>query len=329
MMEECETIPGSFFSSITVNHIHSLICLIGGTGCLIPLAITPLIDYRSSQLHAALISERFKDSSIFTMTFALPVLFDIISEVFQSLLMTKPRNKAKMKVKDALLNTRERFVLFCGMVTIPIVSFMPVHTQNLANIYLCMKRCRSMLVFGSVVTSLCRYNKKLWTVKKSYCMLLLIFVATFSGSLADNTSLQSVIPVAHNFSLLLYLVVGCIFFFYNGKWLCSFAPTVLKWLFSKSIKDAEEPLEGHRDDRKNSIFPLVYATVTTIISIASMAIARSYTGDRRYCEEDLFYQNLIIVLYLLVLMYISERMLKYEVVQGLVRIIVILLSPYY
>jgi hypothetical protein len=313
-----------FFSSVTANHIQSLICLIGGMGCLLPMATTPLKDYGTTQLHASLTSQRFKDSALFTMSFTLPLLFDIISEVFQSLIMKQKTEKAKMNVKDALLNTRERFILYCGIITIPILAFMPVHTQNLANLYLCLKRSRSMLIFGSVVTSLCRYNEKLWTVRKSNCLLLLLVTATFSGSLADNTSVISVIPIAHKTSMFLYLVTGCLFFYCNGNWICSFAPNVLKWLFFKSTKDDEEPLE---DRGPNSIFPLVYATATSIISTACMVAARSYTGDRRYCEEDLFIQNLLIVIYLLVLMYISETMLKYEVVQGLVRTIVNILSP--
>lgn len=317
-MEECVATSVTFFSSITANHIQSLICLIGGASCLIPLVITPLVDYEKSTLLDALLSQRFKDSALFTMTFTLPVLLDIVFEVVQSLTIKQKQDKAKLSIKDALLNTTERFVLYCGIVTVPSIAFMPVDTQNLANIYLCLKRSRSVLVFGTVVTSLCRYNVKMWTVKRSYLLLLLLVVATFSGAYADNTSMNTAISISHNISVSLYVVTGSLFLYCNGSWICSNA---FKWLSGTSRTsdpDLSDEFIGHR--QTNTIFPLVFATATSVISIVAMGSARSYTGDKKYSEADLFYQNLFIALYLLMLMYISERMLKYEVVQGLVRL---------
>jgi hypothetical protein len=100
--------------------------------------------------------------------------------------------RVKVKMKEALLNFRELLVLYCGILTIPISSFFPPHTHILVNFYMCVRRSRTMFVFGAVVTSLCRYERDFWPLARTYCLLFLVFCGTLLGAFADTQNkLQS------------------------------------------------------------------------------------------------------------------------------------------
>ena len=311
--------PPLTFLPMSTNLIQTLICFVGGISCLFPLLIDSIVDFSDSSLLVTLRSLRFRDSAVFAISVTLPIFVDILSELFSAVALRNKSEKMKMNAEEALLNTRERFILYCGIMTIPITAFFPLGTQNLVNIYLCLRRSRSMFVFGAVITSSCRYDANFWPEGRTYSLLLLLLCATASGALADNTSVLGTLSPMRIAASGFYLVAGAIFFYSNINWAYSAIPILFKKMTTTNNDEIQESLGSNNHPRRSNLaFPLLYATASTTVCIVSVIASKVYGGEDSYSTDALFVHNLIFIIYLLVIMYISERKLKYEVVQGLV-----------
>ena len=311
--------PTRTFLPMSTNVIQTLICFVGGLSCLFPLLMDSIVDFSDSSLLVTLRSLRFRDSAVFAISVTLPIFVDILSELFSAVALRNKSEKVKMNAEEALLNTRERFILYCGIMTIPITAFFPLGTRNLVNIYLCLRRSRSMFVFGAVITSSCRYDVNFWPEGRTYSLLLLLICATTSGALADNISVLGTFSPMRITAAGFYLLAGAIFFYSNINWAYSAIPRLFKKMTTTTSDEIQESLGTNNHPRRsNLVFPLLYATASTTVCIVSVVASKAYGGEDSYSTDALFVHNLVFIIYLMVIMYISERKLKYEVVQGLV-----------
>lgn len=311
--------PAILFSSANTNLAQFFICLFGGICCLIPLGMGSTVDFTKSPLLFTLTSLRFRDSAVFAASVTLPLFFEVTFEIISAIVIRKKTKKSKMVVDAVLLNTRERFLLFCGIVTIPITALLPTNTHHLVNLYMCLRRSRTVFVFGGVVTSLSRYDNNNWSVRKSYFMLIFLICGASSGAFADNYSLLGAPSRTRNVSTFFNACFSAIFVYCNCRWLCSDIPRLCKGFFSISNEEYDT-IQNTRGSIRCPylISPLVYATSTTVVGCLSVAAAMAFGGADNYGADALFLHNLMFIIYLLMIMYISERMLKNEVVRGLV-----------
>lgn len=299
--------------SMSTNFTQTVICLISGFFCLLPLLLRETVDFTTSPLHDILTSLRFRDTALFAMAVTLPSFLDIMFEML--LITTGSSHTAKMSAKKALLNTNERFLLYCGIMTIPITAFLPSNTASLVNIYLCLTRSRTMFVLGAVFTSLGRYDSQFWSVGKTYFLISLCMMSAFCGSLADNTSPLETGSVAHSVSSRAHILLAVVYSYCYFSWIYYGAPTTLSCLSRLGCSRNDRSLD--RKAAAYSLFPFLYATVTYGMGVLSILTA-IYFKDAEYSSDSVFTHNLNFIIYLMVIMYISEKMLKDEIVQGLV-----------
>ena len=67
------------------------------------------------------------------------------------------------------------------------------------------------------------------------------------------------------------------------------------------------------------VFPIVYVTSSVVAPPALVLMINVYSGSLNYDVNALFFHNLAFVLYVLINTYGSMRMMKHEIVKGLVR----------
>lgn len=287
---------------------------------MIPLGMSSIVDFTQSPLLFTLTSLRFRDSAVFAASVTLPLFFEVTFEIISAIVTGKKTGKSKMNVDAVLLNTRERFLLFCGIVTIPMTALLPSNTYHLVNLYMCLRRSRTVFVFGGVVTSLSRYDNNNWPVRKCYLMLISLICGAAIGAFADNYSLLGAPSHLRNVSTVFNVCFSGTFVYCNCMWLCSDIPRLFKGFFSISGDNTIDTIQNSRGISRcpNLISPLVYATSTTLVGCLSVAAAMTFGGADNYGADALFLHNLMFIIYLLMIMYISERMLKNEVVRGLV-----------
>ena len=298
------------------NLLQCLLCLVGGISCLLPLCWTK--DTSQDPLLPILESVRFRDSSIFALCLTLPVVLDLILQAVLALIVVEKDGRVKVKMKEALLNYRELLVLYCGILTIPISCFFPSHTQLLVSFYVCVRRGRTMFVFGAVVTSLCRYERDFWPLTRTYFLLFLVFCGTLLGAFADALGTHEP-STLRSTSVAFYAASGALFCYGNVRWLYFALPKLMRRSACVKSQYSYETLDTQNDSRQSkSVYPLLYATATTISGLFSVLIARSYPGSEKFSSDAIYWHNLLFLLYFMVVTYLSEKMVKQDVVQGLV-----------
>lgn len=303
---------------MTTNFIQIMLCFIGGICCFIPLRLDSLTDYADSMRRETLTSSRSRDSAIAASALTLPIFLEIITEIITS--VSAKSEKVEMHVKQALLNTRERFVLACGILSISVTAFLPTDSPHLVNIYLCMNNCRLTFVGGAVIISLCRCDPNFWSQRKTYVALVLLVSSTVTGAFADNWSCYGKSATWHDIAFMLFMLALAILFYCNVLWLFSMFPQLISGIrnYSRNMQ-----LEGMESLKKFPIFPFLYVLTVTLATIVLVVTRRTYPENERRNADALFYHNLGFNTYLLFIMYISERQTKFEVIQGLVSIFIL------
>ena len=100
---------------MTPNAIQSIICIVGGLCCLTTLAIRPLRKYDESSAKISLTSSSYRDSAVAAIALTLPIFLEVINETFTNVRSAFNQSKVEVNVKQALINTVERFILACAV----------------------------------------------------------------------------------------------------------------------------------------------------------------------------------------------------------------------
>ena len=303
-------------SAMKRNVYQTLMVLLGGLLCLVPLCFSRLIDFSTTSAHIALASQINRDVGVAALTLTLPILLDVTVEIL-SAFATRKLMKINAQIGTILLNTRERFLLACGMLTISIVVFLPTETPRKVNIYLCLNRCRVLFLVGSTAVSLCRLDPKFWTERMMYSGLTLMIISTIIGSFCDNISaFQS--SGASTVALATYLTSFGIFTFCSIRWLWHTTPKV--WAAAR-IAFIYSTAESERIENKSNnylLFPYAYVLTVYLLSVILVVSKRLRPDEHVITTNSLFYRNLATNLYYLILIYISDKMIRHEIIYGLV-----------
>lgn len=311
------------------NFIQVLMIFFGGVLCLLPLAAKPTSDFSHSDLFNAVPSQRNRDSAVAAFALGLPILAEIVVEVITSISTKGRSEKVKIHFGRQLLNTRERFLLACGILTIPITAFLPASTFQLINIYLCLRKCRFIFVGGTVITSLSRYDVTFWSVRKTYSILSCIIGGSVLGSYSENNNQyagRQLSPLSI-FAYGLYLLALMILLYCNTRWLLSITPTYFAKQTSKPWLDGGSQKDLHITDAQ-LLIPLLYVITTGLVSVLLSIVFRVSPEIDAYNADALFFHHLGLVLYVVLIMYLSDRMMKYDVIRGLVSPTVPYISSY-
>lgn len=302
-LDQVRCISQFFRENFTTNVIQATSLVLGGFLCLIPLYYHPLSILEESLLRDSLTSNGYRYSSVATFALVIPVLCDITMDlVFKS-------NIAKASVKEGFLNNIEKLLFLSGIVILPVVAFLPKTTTNWAFIYLCCKGCHQIMIFGSVCISLNRYDKKCWTDRATYVIIITLVAGNVIYCNINDLEMKLDIQITNFYESLsntahaLLITAAVIYilcaFRYVGRNLCPY-------VFNKAKLKSE------------LYFPLVYITMTALFLVLTLFTKLVYNDIKNYDAVALLLNNLINFAYVLFITLLSMRMVKSEVVQGLV-----------
>ena len=299
------------------NKSHIILCLIGGMCCLLPLYFDPVSNLEETRLRQAVSSSINRESSIAILVLAVPIFMEILTDSVISLV--NQGNTSKDAYLGALLNHYERFIFFIGSIIVPFTAFFPSDTTKWAYLYLCLSKCQLALVGGAVVISLCRYDERYWSARSTFLYLILLGTGSVLGAFTENitkdTDTQSKMHMRSASYILIITATG-MFYLNCARWLYAMTSKI----FNEDIwmeKTTTIKLKSDSTD-KNLVFPLVYILTSIISSSSNIAIAVAYPGIGNLNDNALFYHNFASIFFLFFLTYISTRMVKNEVVRGLV-----------
>ena len=121
--------------------------------------------------------------------------------------------------------------------------------------------------------------------------------------------------LAHSISNCTHHLLAVVYSYCYFGWIYYGAPTTLSCL--SRLGNNRSDRNPDRKAAAYSLFPFLYATVTYGMGALSILTAVVFKGAE-YSSDSVFTHNLNFIIYLMVIMYISEKMLKDEIVQGLV-----------
>ena len=296
---------------MTTNVIQSMICIIGGLCCLIPLCFEPLREYDGPYTRVSLTSERYRDLAVAAIALTIPIFLEIITETIASVRSAFSLDRGEIKVQQALINTPERFILAGAVLTTSTIALMSDNSENYINTYICASKCRMTFVGGAIAASLCRFDSSYWSVRSTYFMLCLLISSSIMGSFADNMiRANSTIDYVAS---ALFMCAFAIFSYCNIMWLYSFGPTFYREVTSQALSD-----NSSRRSCSALSYQHLYVVIVAVVSLVTIITRKIYPELESLNSSAVFHHNMGVNTYLILLLYISERMMKYEILQGLV-----------
>ncbi len=85
-----------------------------------------------------------------------------------------------------ILTVSETTILLVGATVLPIISFLPKETPDIALLAACCYRMQTIFVGGVAVASMCRFDKKYFPTKFSIPILLLLMTSSLIGGYSNN-----------------------------------------------------------------------------------------------------------------------------------------------
>ena len=304
---------------MSAHALQAAACIIGGFCCFFPFLLGQLNDFSATVLSAALSSQRSRDLAVVSTSLLVPIYMGILTDTITSLFIRDKSKKIRLHVGQELLNVRERFALACAILAVAMPSTMQSDIPNLVNVWMCLRNFRLMLVGGIVNVSLCRYDRNFWSMSKTSISLALLAASTILDSCAINLRSLKGYPIAHIVASVALLIAVVIFLSCCFRWLLFVCPKIYRG--AMVTLSPKTPLST-RNDRspgcyKHLLFPLLYVTSITLITIILVPLMVFYPPSN-YNDDALFFDSMGNIMFLLFIMYISDRMMKYEVIEGLV-----------
>ena len=305
---------------LSLNVTQVTLCFLGGLACYLPLIVGVISNLEDTTLRRSLSSGYyFRDSSLASLTLAIPILIDILLDLTTSI--TKKRGMAhNCSTAPCCLNNIEKFLLLGGIISVPMTAFLPYDVQDLGLIYFCSKKYQTVVVTGVVMISLCRNSPKFWSVTNTIIFLVVLSTATSSSVFFRNNTLKNphdlgnvkleLVCTAFQWAPILFLI------FCNVRWLIIPSKFASGRKHSTSsdgiITDKDRQYESHL------YFTTVWVLTTIVGMVYLMVMTGIYFTDDKFDEEALLVNNLIFLSFELSITVFLMRIVKSDVVQGLV-----------
>jgi hypothetical protein len=294
------------------NLIQVGISFVGGLCCLLPL-LCQASNYEGLRLRSELSSTMYRDSAMMIIALVIPIALDTLADIVDFF----SRKKLRLHKTGTFFNTNERIVFLCGMLVCPLTVLLSDDTHDLAFIYVCTNKSRLMMSYGVLVASLCRYKKEYWSIRNTYIMLFLMGAGSICGAFFNNMYIKDVTDTKGIPEKIVWLAfcgiltAGFIFFGCSARWLFVVVYPKVK-IFSLT-----EPHERVKVP-DNSYFPLIFNVAAVLSVILIIFLHGYYWGLHTHKSNALFLNNMAYIFYLIAFYFVMIRMVKYEVMQGLV-----------
>ena len=149
---------------------------ISGFLCFLPLYMNNYVsDTVEKTILAATLrnGSMYYESSILLVGFIAVLAIDLMMDVFNSMFGNEDMNNKKAKFMTQRMTNSENFLLLTGLLSQPIVAFLPRTIPNLTSIFLCCQRCRNIVFFGTIFLSWCRLYPDTWSPLSTSLALLM------------------------------------------------------------------------------------------------------------------------------------------------------------
>ena len=316
------------------NLFHTLYCLLSGLSCLLPIGLRVPSNFEKSALRDSLSSSpQFTYTCVASIALVIPLYFDILLDfIYGSTHASSSGQSKKLKnssITFTFLNVPERLLILMGMTILPLVAFLPSDTQNLALIYMCCNKCQQNLMGGSIVLSLSRYNKEFWSVKSTLLSLVVFSFGLIGTAFLDNDYLAESPPrpsiaTIDRFAFFCIVIPCLVFIFNSSRWLivvyCR-AHTWKKVLMCTSktqLSPETQPTMNGSQVSDHTFYPMVYTLFGMTLVVLLCTIYGTSGRYEDYSKNDLIQANIPFLVFIAAISTLSMRMVKSEVVQGLV-----------
>ena len=176
-----------------------------------------------------------------------------------------------------------------------------------------------MWTSGAITISLSRFDSKHWPVCGAFIIILLVVLANCLAAFADNiSSSERVMPLRVASYFAMYVAV--LFFFHECfRYFRSVIPRLCKTLAYICGRNRDENTAERRATCSfRYLFPLFYIVTTIFLVIVLVVQQWTFARVGIYAPGSTYIRDFVSYSYLFFIMFISERMMKYEVIEGLV-----------
>ena len=320
------------------NEFHVAFCFLCGVSSLLPIILQFPSNLEKSLLRSSLsTSHEFTNICVATIALVIPLSFDLFLDLL-TISLDASRSAHRKKINRAaketpsfnFLNKAERFLILLGFITISLVGFLSKSTHNLALIYICCNKCQFILTGGAIAISLCRYDKEYWSVRTTLISLFLFGFGLAGSPYIDNIYAGEdpvSFPTLVMDNFIYYLSVApCLLFLFNCfRWLIVAYFKATSWrrilMCSSDVRlqspDALQTSHG-TNAQDHTFFPMVYTFCSVAITVMILAIAASSARLDQYDTMNLLENTVPFLLFIILITTLSMRVVKFEVVQGLV-----------
>ena len=302
----------------TADVTAGLLVFLGGISCFCPLLFGPLIDYRDSPVRPNLTSRSNRDLAAAALGLSAPILIEIAWKTVGSSLSDRKSTKVEKHMKKALLSSTELFLLILGMLSCHVTAFLPSDTRNLLNIFYCAKRCRSVLATSAISISCCRYDAKFWSVRTTIATVLTVAASSFVASMHDNLPAVHEIKAIQIFSTVVFYIGVSIFYINSIRWFLSITPILFRMIFD--CRSHIDGVAGETDATTSGyhLHPLLYISATSLSYAIAIIMNNTFLRWDTNGLSSISYHNLLATAYFFLVIHISDKLMKYEIIQGLV-----------
>lgn len=329
-MFKIPTIGSAFFTStLNSNSFHVSYCFISGLCCLLPLCLGISSNLECRPLRDALSSgQEFKFSCVASIALVIPLFLDVLFDI-GNLVMRVDSQPFKLRgsrtARYNFLNLSERLLILMGIAVQPLVVLVPKNTPNLALIFVCFNKCQQNWVGGTIALSLRRYDKEYFSNTFTITSLASFSFGMIGSTFVDNTYARQ--PVSNSIAFLDLLVfiltiIPCVSFFFNSlRWLILVYYRASQWskflFFYSKTRPAE--VTASTDSGDHTYFPMVYTLCGMLVLFLQCVLIGTSSRVENFSTLNLFLSNLPFLVFVTLVSTLSLRMVKFEVVQGLVR----------
>jgi hypothetical protein len=294
--------------NLTTNIIQVLLCYLFGFFCLLPLYYNLSLFLEETVLRDSLTSIGYRYSAVATLTLAIPFTFDLVSDLVFTPNDVKHSNERTVG-KEGFLNNMEKVLFLIGTVMLPIVAFFPEDTRNWAFIYVCCNKCQQMLIFGAIAISLSRYDNSAWTDKTTYAIITTVGIGNVILCNASNRHPSIAISTydALEIVAVLLVLIGALLFLFS----------IIRWFRGAFKKNFDLVSKT----QKELFYPLIYTAMTVLCIVTLAVLVFLYRRTSRHDKAAILVNSLIYFSYILFIDFLTMRMVKSEVVQGLYALI--------
>lgn len=305
----------AFLSS---SNLHVLLCLLGGICCFLPVMTGAPSLIEESILSRSLESGfYYRDTSVALLALAVPLAADIGIDFFILLI-----NGKKAPSNDAIcfqcsVCSFQKLTCLIGIVIVPITAYLPGQYSNHALIYVCCNKCRTLIVGSIVMITLSQYIKKYWPVKSTLLFLALLSFGQIGTAFAENTTgidSNKKLSLCAKISTLLAAIILVV-----SSFRCLYEVIHKEYRLAKLEKQILPNATGsERHYWSRILFSLLNLLIFAIVVLLLSVNAAKYDAMRNYTDEALLQSNVAYLIFELAFTIMTMRMIKFDVVRGLV-----------